>query len=77
MLLTENKNGDVKERSMFNGKHSRVWKTKEDTDSPNAANQSIMITAAICSNEEIDVVVVYVPNKFIQTKFPTNKRQRE
>ena len=38
MLLTENNNGDVKGKGVFNGKQLRVWTTKY------AANESIMIT---------------------------------
>ena len=47
MLSTENNNGYVKVRSMFNGKQSRVCTNKEEIASTTAANGSIMITAAI------------------------------
>ena len=39
MLSTENNNGYVKVRSMFNGKQSRVWKNKDMTDIPTAENE--------------------------------------
>ena len=47
MLLTEKKNGDVKGRSVFNGKQSHVWTTREDICSQTADNESILITVEI------------------------------
>ena len=47
MLPTEKNNVDVKGRAVFNGKQSIVWTTKEDTASPTADNEIIMITAEI------------------------------
>ena len=66
MLLTENNNGYVKGIYMFNEKQSRVWTTKEETDSPTSANETIVITAEIDDKEGRDVMEVDVPNTFIK-----------
>ena len=74
MLLTEKNNGDVKGRSVFNGKQSHVWTTKEDICSPTVDNESIMITAEIDAKEGRDVMVVYISNTFIQTEMPHKEK---
>ena len=74
MLPTENNNGDVKGRSVFNSKKSHVCTTKEETSSPTSVNESIIITASIYSKEGRYVMEVDVPNTFIQTKIPHKEK---
>ena len=60
---------------MFNEKQSRVWTTKEETDSPTSANETIVITAEIDDKEGRDVMEVDVPNT-LKEKRPTKKREK-
>ena len=47
MLSTYKNNGDVNGRDVFTDKQSYIWTTKDNTDSPSAADEIIMITVAI------------------------------
>ena len=51
LLLTEKRNKTVKGRMVYNGKPSREWIGKEDSASPTAALESILITAVIDAKE--------------------------
>ena len=55
---------------MFNVIKSRVCTTKEETPVTTAANDSIMITAAIDANKGKDIMLVDVHNTFFQTNMP-------
>ena len=73
LLLTEKRNKTVKGRMVYNGKPSREWIGKEDSASPTAALESILITAVIDAKERRDVMTADVPNAFIQTVMPKPK----
>ena len=45
MFLTEKRDMSVKGRMVYNGKPTREWLTREDSASPTAALESIMLTA--------------------------------
>ena len=47
MFLTEKRDRSVKGRMVFNRKPTREWLTREDSASPMAALESIMLTAVI------------------------------
>ena len=51
MLLTEKRDKSVKGRMVYNGKPTREWLTREDSASPMAALESIMLTAVIDTHE--------------------------
>ena len=46
MFLTEKKDKSVKGKMVYNGKPTREWPTREDSASPTAALESIMLTAS-------------------------------
>ena len=73
MFLTEKRDKSVKARLVFNGKPTRDWISKEDSASPTAANESVMITAAIDAYEHRDIMSADVPNAFVQTEMPERK----
>jgi hypothetical protein len=77
MLLTEKRDGSVKGRSVYSGKPTRKWLAKQDATSPTVATESIMITLVIDAKESCDVMMVDVPNAFIQTKMPERKDGKE
>ena len=51
MFLTEKRDKSVKGRMVYNGKPTREWLTREDSASPTAALESIMLTAVIDAHE--------------------------
>ena len=70
MFLTEKRDKTIKGRMVYNGKPTREWLSREDSASPTAALESIMLTAVIDAHEERDVMSADVPNAFIQTMMP-------
>ena len=48
----------------------REWMMKEDSASPTAALESIMMTAVIDAHEGHDVMCANIPNAFIQANMP-------
>ena len=76
VLLTEKRDGTIKARSVYNGKETRDWISREDSASPTVSQESIVITAVIDTKEGRDVMTVDVPNAFIQTLLPEKYRRK-
>ena len=55
---------------VYNGKPTREWLSREDTSSTTASTEAIFITASIDAHEGRDIMVLDVPNAFIQTEIP-------
>ena len=53
---------------VYNGKPTREWLTREDSASPTAAMESIMLIAVKDAHEGQDVMCVDIPNAFIQAE---------
>ena len=60
---------------MYNGKDTRDWISREDSVSPIVSQESIIITAVINVKEGRDIIIVDVPNAFIQTLLPKKYRR--
>ena len=73
MLLTEKRDGTKKGRAVFDGRATREWLTKEDSASPTATLEGIMLTITIDAYEGRDVMTADVPNAFFQTDMPEVK----
>jgi hypothetical protein len=73
MFLGEKRCGTVKGRMVYNGKPTREWPSREDSTSPTAAFESIMLTAVIDAHEERGVMTCDIPNAFIQALMPKVK----
>jgi hypothetical protein len=73
MFLVENRDGTLKGRMVYIGKPTREWLLREDSASPTAALESIMLTAAIDTHDERDVMRCNIPNAFIQAIMPEVK----
>jgi hypothetical protein len=73
MFLGEKRCRTVKGRMVYNGKPTREWLSREDSASPTAALESIMLTAVIDAHEERDVMTCDIPNAFIQALMPKVK----
>lgn len=68
MFLTEKRDKTVKARMVYNGKPTREWLSREDSASPTAAHESVLLTGD--ANENRDVMISDVPNAFIQALMP-------
>ena len=77
MLLTEKRCGKVKYRIVFDGRRTREWITKEDSASPTATLEGIMLTLTIDANENRDVMSADIPNAFTQAALPEVKEGEE
>ena len=65
--LTQKRDGNIKGRTVYNGKPTREWLTKQDSASPTVSLESLMLTAVIDAHEGRDIMTADVPNAFIQT----------
>ena len=72
MFLTEKRDGTKKGRMVFNGKPTREYLGKEDSRSPTASHEGIVLTAVIDAHEGRDVASADVPNAFVQTPMPVD-----
>ena len=68
--LSEKRDGTIKGCTVYNGKPTHEWLTKQDSASPTVSLESIMLTGVIDAYEHRDVMTVDVPNAFIQTELP-------
>ena len=73
--LTEKRDGTIKGRTVYNGKPTRELLSKEDSASPTASLDSILLTAMIDAHEGRDVMTTDVPNVFIQTPMEQKEEQ--
>jgi hypothetical protein len=55
---------------VYNGKPTQEWLTKEDSTSPTAALESIMLTVIVDAKEGCDKMSCDILNAFIQAKLP-------
>jgi hypothetical protein len=70
VFLTEKRDGTIKARSCADGSKQRSWMEREETSSPTAQVESILLTAIIDAKEGRDVMTVDIPNAFVQTNVP-------
>jgi hypothetical protein len=77
MFLGEKRCRTVKGRMVYNGKQTREWLSRENSASPTAALESIMLTAVIDAHEERNVMTCDIPNVFIQALLPKVKDRDE
>jgi hypothetical protein len=55
---------------VYNGKPTREWLSREDSTSPTAALESIMLTVIVDAKEGHNGMSCNIPNAFIQAKLP-------
>jgi hypothetical protein len=70
MFLGEKRDGTIKGRMVYNGRPTKEWISREDSSSPTAALESIMLTGVIDAHEGHDVMACNIPNAFIQALMP-------
>ena len=52
--LTEKRDGTIKGRTVYNGKGTRKWLTREDSSSPTASTEGVFLTTVVDAKEERD-----------------------
>jgi hypothetical protein len=67
IFVEEKRDGTIKARKVISGNKQRDYITKEDVSSPMVTAEAVMLTCVIDAQEERDVVVVGIPNAFVQT----------
>jgi hypothetical protein len=78
MFISQKRDGTIKGRMVYNGKPTREWLPREDSSSPTAALESIMITSVtIDAVEKRDEMTCDIPNVFIQALMPEMKDREE
>ena len=63
----------IKERTVFNSKSMREWLGEENSTSPTAGLESLILMAVIDVEEERDIMTSDVLNAFIQTLIPVEE----
>ena len=65
--LTEKRDETYKGRTIYNGKPTWEWLSKENSASPTASLEAILLTVIIDTGKERDITTIDIPNTFIQT----------
>ena len=68
MFLNKKRYIKIKVRTVAGGKTQRTYIPKEDTSSPTARKNSVLLTSIIDAKESRDVSGIDTPNVFIQTR---------
>ena len=76
IFLTEKKDGRVKARICANGSIQRAYIPKDDTASPTASTESVLITSTIEAKQNRDVLIADIPNAFAQSAINKKIRTR-
>ena len=75
MFVAKKRDGTTKARWVAGGNAQRDYLTKEDASSPTVSTQAVLLTSIIDAHERRHVVVIDIPNAFIQTRVQ-NKKDR-
>ena len=75
MFLVEKRDGRVKGRACADGSIQKANAAPGESASPTCMTESVMITATIDAHEKRDVMTSDVPNAFVQTGVPPEKKK--
>ena len=67
IFIKKKRTGEVKGRTVAGGNKQRDYIDKEESSSPTVATESVILTSMVDAIEEREVMVIDVPNAFIQT----------
>jgi hypothetical protein len=67
MFIVRKQSGETKARLVGSGNKQRDYLSKEDSSSPTAATELVLLTSIVDAAENRDVAIVDIPNAFIQT----------
>ena len=74
IFMKMKRTGDIKGRSVAGGNKQRGHINKEESSSPTVATKSVILTSMMGAIEERHVVIIDVPNAFIQTVIEDEKK---
>ena len=77
LFLTEKRDGSIKGCMVYNGKPTRDWLSREDSASPTASLEGVLLTSVIDAKEKCDVMSADIPNAFIQAEVPTGNGDKK
>ena len=77
MFLCEKRDKTIKARMVYNGKPTREWLLKEDSASPTASLEAIILLALVDAHEGRDTMTCDIPNAFIQAHMPEDDENVE
>eukprot|EP00957_Ditylum_brightwellii_P030079 2276858-Ditylum_brightwellii.AAC.1 len=72
IFLTKKRDKTIKARVCVNGITQRSYIAREEAASPMAAIEAIFITGVIEAKQNRDIMMLNIPNAFIQTHVPEN-----
>ena len=73
IFLKEKRDGKIKGRTVAGGNKQRGYISKEDAISPTVASDLVLLLCIIDAEEGRDVVVIDIPNVFVQTPVEDEK----
>ena len=68
IFLVEKRDGRVKARTCANGSIQREYTSRDESASPTASTDSIVVTAVLDAKQRRDVMTADIPNAFVQTE---------
>ena len=71
-FLNEKRDCTMKARTCANGSAQRSYVPKEEAAIPTVSTQSVLITGVIDAKQGRDVMIIDMPNAFVQTVLPDN-----
>jgi hypothetical protein len=73
MFIVRKQSGETKARLVGSGDKQRDYLSKEDSSSPTAATESMLLTSIVDVAENRNVAIMDIPNAFIQTRVENEK----
>jgi hypothetical protein len=68
MFIVRKQSVEPKARLVSGGNKQRDYLSKEDSSSPTAATESVLLTSIVDAAEDRDAAIVDIPNAFIQMR---------
>jgi hypothetical protein len=75
MFDVKKRDGKTKARLVAGGNMQRYYLTKEESSSPTVSTEAVILTSIINAHERRNVIVIDIPNAFIQTQVDNPKDQ--
>jgi hypothetical protein len=73
MFIVKKRLGKTKEQLFGGGNKQHDYLTKEESSSPTAATESVLLTSIVNAAERRDVAIINIPNAFIQMRVEREK----
>ena len=68
MFVVKKRDGKTKARMVAGGNAQRDYLTKEESSSPTVSTEAVLLTSVVDAHEKRNVIVIDIPNAFIQTR---------